>query len=312
MVVSSLLVAYSLHHFAPALQAQEYSVPAVTVAAEQSIGSLTVTSSGAERTRTIPPGAQHVPMLHLYMQASCDSAVTLEALNLQRRGLGDRRDIQSLYAVSGYQRLTRLRGVTSKDGSVQLRFRRLTIPPCQTLDVQILADFQPDSAVSGQHALVLRSVETDAVVRFQEDATIAPVRTAGITQGTIRATMLPLHGRVRVGGRRIVARLQLRAEGQGNHMVSAIRFTNAGSARNADLQNLYIQSGYRSSVFTVVPSMIGDTVTVPIQPPLQLSRGQSRIVTLRADVASGARRTLRFILEEPSDIVSTYSRRRLP
>ena len=311
MGVSSALLTLFIHHLTPIQQ----DVPAEPPSYIQARGSLTVHAFlGDGRTFSIPRGGQRIPMLTLQAQASCDADVNISSMNLQRKGLGDRNDITALYAMSSSYRVARPRTITRKDGRAQLRFRNLTIPACEKRTITILADFSEDSAIGGEHRIEfdgIRPIDANgAQVTVHTTIVSTLMRTAGYSSPTISVEPVQISNRITYGDSRIVGKFRLEADRNGSHAITGIRLKNLGTARNADLQNLYIETNADGRISSVVPSMVGDEVFFPIEPPLTIRRGRNKTIQVRADVRSGAQRTIQFGVEESSDVHATPLQRR--
>lgn len=263
---------------------------------------------------SVPPGAQRVTMLTLELSASCSGDIAIHGFTATHSGMGDVRDILSVYAMSDGRRLSRGRALNSGDGTVALTFRPvLTVPACGERTITVMADFSPDADRAGEHRMtVRRSADIDA-----EDATVAFVsvtdapirRTAGPSQGSVTVEFLPLLTRVTYGDRRTVARLRLTAEGAYDQVMDAVALTNDGSARGTDLQNLTLETS-RGQVLARLPSLSDRLAPFVLTAPLTLQRGQTVLLSVRADIRASRRRTIDFTLEEPSDLSSRRARTR--
>jgi len=262
----------------------------------------------AQIPASVPPGAQRVTMLMLNLSASCSGDIFVHGVTVTHGGMGAVRDLSSVYAMSDGQRISRGRALSSGDGSVTLTFRpALTVPACGEKDLSIMADFSPDAAVTGEHRLSLLSSGSidagDAIVTL-EGSVDAPVRrTAGTEQGSVTTEFLPLLQRITYGDHRIVARLRLTAEGTYDQIVDAITLTNDGSARDGDLQNLTLETS-RGQTLARLSSLREHLALFVLTTPLTMERGQVFLLTVRADVRAGRRRTVGFTLEEPGDLFS--------
>lgn len=258
--------------------------------------------------RTIQRGSQRVPMLHLTASASCEQDVPLYGLTLRKRGLGDPRDISAVYLAYQGQRISTGRRPSTR-GIVNVHLRNVTIPACKSIDFEVLADFSPDAAIAGEHWFTIDNgaqVDADAgriVIERSPHSPPRPRTTAGLRTGVISVEYPRLTNRVRYGENQTVARLTLNADGSSDHVLRSILLTNEGTARGLDLQNIYLSTS-QNRVTTVAPRMNGDTVHLTFDPPLLLEKNDSRTFSLRADIRASRRRTLRFVLEEPSDLVT--------
>ncbi len=255
----------------------------------------------------IPPGAGRIKMLELKMSASCGGAdVSVKEIKLIRRGLGDYRDILRVYAISENRRPGPSQQLNRKDGLIELRMSHLTVESCKEKIVDIYADFSGNASVSGEHRFIIAgagniiaAAKSIALIQGKEIERASDTKKiAGEEIGQISITYLPLTKRVTYGANRTVMRFSMKADGLDSHRVLAITIKNRGSARNLDLQNISLQGT------KVESSLEGDNVRLVFDPPLMLEKNQERLMIMKADVRASRRRTIDFIIEEPSDIES--------
>lgn len=309
-MISPLLVAYYMHQVTlPASsRVQPVRQPAAAVEAQSSVR---ITAQSLLVDGSIPPGAQRVPMLRVTIENSCEGSATIFGLELRRRGLGDRRDISAVHAVSEGSRISRSRPISRRNNQVSIPLRQYSVPACKTNVIYIYADFSRSASVAGQHAIELLNVESDATVSMRvQPAQSAVLSTVGSPVGELSVEYLRLHRRIRYGDRRTVARFRIEADSESDHLLTKITLTNQGTARDDNLQNLYLVTGRNRKVSPVIPKLVGDTATLRFDPPLALKRNQSRTFSLMSDVRSGIRRSIQFTVEEPSDIQARPLRRR--
>ncbi len=257
---------------------------------------------------SVPIGAQRVTMLTVRFTASCARDVHVAGLKVHHRALGDFRDIERVYAMAGTKRQTRTAPVIGTEGMATLRwFRGLTVKACETISMDIVADFSASAAAAGEHAFAIDSrddVDADAPVRIVVNPAGAPSVTipVGAVSGTVTFQYLPLPGTLAYGAARTVARLRLRADSREDQAVSAITFVNEGTARDGDLQNLLLETSGHTILSKTLPALEGDRVRVVLDPPLILTRNGIRQVQLLADIRASRRKTVRLIIQEPGDI----------
>ncbi|MFH1444785.1 MAG: hypothetical protein ABIG34_05385 [Candidatus Peregrinibacteria bacterium] len=262
---------------------------------------------------SVPTGAQRVEMIVLNLSASCSGGVAMHGVTVTHRGLGAIRDISSVYAMSDGVRVSRARALSSRDGTVTLTFRpAVVVPACGVRHLSIMANFSADASRAGEHRITLSGpgdIDAQNASVSLTSASRAPVRrTVGVNQGSVDVAFLPLLSRVRYGTHRTVARLRLTAE-EYDQAIDALTLTNDGSARAADLQNLTLETS-RGEVLARLSSLEDDRAPFVFSTPFIMKRGQMFLLTVRADVLASRRRTIGFMLEEPSDLVTRRSSRR--
>ena len=311
MIVSSALLSLFLHNVTLP-KAQE--LPSISSAIYEQQGSLSVVTGNASLVSSVAAGSQHIPMLSLTMTASCNADIPITAINIVRRGLGANSDIQSVYAESGNSRLSSARSISKRDGIVQLRLRRFTVPSCETRTVGIFVDFSADASIAGEHSISLAPIQPidagNARVSLQiADAPIVR-RTTGSVRSSVTVDMLDINQRISYGNRRTVARYRLTEEGNEQQQIQSIRFTNLGSASDNHLRNLYLQTSAGKRVSSILSQMEGDTAFITFDQPLIIASGRRLVFELKADIRASRSKTIQFTIEEPSDVRAIRVRNR--
>lgn len=276
--------------------------PASLFAAEPS---LTVTQRSASHG-SIPKGAQRVPFLTLTLEAACGADATVTELTVAHEGLGDSADIERVYVTEGRRRLTRSASIDASDRTALLRFRpALTIKGCGTRTINIAGDFASTAVAAGEHRLYVASpggITTSAVVTLSGRIEERPSVVRPKSVGTVSVSFLKLLQPLRYGNGRTLARFRLEADGEANQEIYAITFTNAGKASDKDLQNLSVRNRRGKFLTNVATAMDGDRVRLTFDPPLRIDRNDEVLLELKGDVKASNRRTVRFTIEEPSDL----------
>lgn len=277
---------------------------------------LSVVVHGPATPQSVPPGSQSVQMLQLDLRNESNGDIQVQTLNIRRRGLGDRLDIDGIYLVDDSGVRVSDRFAFQRDGTSEVRiWPPLIVPSDDTVTVHVLADFSRTAAISGEHRLWLAEPadidtgdDTEIVVTQGEAAT-GLIRTAG---GSVRSAIdvdYPgLNERIRYGKNRLVGRIRLTADGDDDKLVSSVTLTNQGSARGKDLQNIVIENNRGERLSNKVAMLGGrtkDTVTLVFDPPLPLEESSSMILNVRADALASRRKTIQLTVEEASDIRAT-------
>jgi hypothetical protein len=240
-----------------------------------------------------------------------DAEATLHSITLTHRGAGRTADIDRVYATFGDERLTDEVSINAADRRVTLRFvPSLHIAAMQSVSLTIFADMSPSAASASEHMLILMDpADVDAegkyVALMSTGANDSRARTAGPSRGTISVEYLDVSGPVRYGKRRTIARIRLSADAVEDHRLYSIILTNDGKARRADLQSLFVQSNRGSILTQTMPKLAGahgDTVKFLFTPPYPLGKNASVVLNVIADVSASRRKTIRLIVDEPSDI----------
>lgn len=257
-------------------------------------------------TGSVPKGAQRVALLRIDVSASCAGAGSVRELTLLHEGLGDASAIDRVYVTDGQKRLTRARAIDGSDGTVRLRFiPALTVAACTSRSLTVAADFSGDASASGEHRLSIELqtdvISDDALVTVTANDGAAPAVVRPKNVGTVTATVEGTNKPLRYGADRTLARIRVEADGEADQEIRSMMLTNRGKATDDDLRNLRIQSRKGAVLTNVAASMDGDAVRLTFDPPFRLGRNDAASLELKGDVRAGKRRTVRFVLEEPSD-----------
>jgi hypothetical protein len=255
---------------------------------------------------TVARGAQRVPLLHLDLQASCDGDRTVQSITLTHRGKGDARDLEGIYALQAGRRLTRAVTMDTRTGKAMLQLRAFTVPACKTSGLDVAGNFSIDAAAGGEHVLQLLEsadiISDAATVTVTEARAAASAVVAPVGQGTVTVEYLSLLQTPSYGSRRMVARIRLTGDATKDQTVRRIAFTNDGTAGDTDLRNLFLESSRGEMLTAQEDRMDGRTVALTFTPPLTLRRHEQKVLILRADIRASRRRTIQFVIDEPSDI----------
>lgn len=261
----------------------------------------------------IPRGAQRVRFLSLHFIASCESAVAIHEIRAHHFGLGDTSDFTGVYLLRGVERLTRSASISSDDHVVTLRPKGLMLQACGQMQLDIAADFQRDAAIGSEHQFEVLS-EADIVttagkltgkfpLRNLERANVSP-----LPEGGMSVTFLPLSGSTSAIAERSLAKIQVTSDNVSAHLISSITLTNEGTAKDREIRSLFITTKQDGTALTnTVFGLDGKEVTLRFTPPYLLPAGDSITFHLRGRRYT-RRKTVDFILKEPSDLVTESTR----
>ena len=310
-MISSLLLSYYLHQFTvPASSVHREDRSQEYIQSVEPEGNIIVEVQSTP-SQSVPPGSQRIAMMQLHLSSDCSADVPVYSISLQRRGMGSNADIDSLYVIHRGVRIPRERSISNRDGSVELRLQDFKIPACTAQDLIIAANFSADASPTGQHRLELASIDAgNSSVRIAKSATTMPSISTGTNPvGQIAVEYLSISKSIHYGSRQQIARFRLEADAEDDHEIQSITFTNKGSARDTDVQNVYVEFRNRQISSRVV-HLDGNKATLLFDPPIVLQKRQKLSFGLRADIRASRSRTLQFLIEEPSDIISTVARSR--
>lgn len=277
------------------------------------VGSGSLAVSIVPRTQqSVPQGAQRVPVLTIRLAASCAASVPVSAVTVRHSGLGSVADFLRVYVMDGEKRISATHAVPEKD-ALRIRLRAYALTACASRDLNVFADMASDAAAGGEHRFDLVTVDAKGSVEYSAQSSSSPASlrvTPSSTQFSVRIEFRPVLTPVYWGTDRIVARLLVSGGASADQEVTAMTFTNDGSARNADMQNLYMETSGHQQLSEPVPQMDGRTVRIVFDPPLKLPRNAAKLLHLRADVRASSSHTIEWTIDEPSDVEARTAGRR--
>lgn len=256
---------------------------------------------------SVARGAQRVPFLELAVTASCSDDAAIKSMRIRHEGKGSAADLARVYAVRDGVRISDSRTFSARDGRLTLRFKGASLEACDMQHIYIVGDLSADATPSGEHVLRIESSDDidagDMKVFFSTSTAADPIWTTPGIIGKVNAAFLPLLQSVRFGKNRTVARFTLTAE-EKDQVVSQITLTNDGKASNEDLTNFSIVDSKGDRLTEKTASMDGKIVTLRFVPGFLLRKNATKLLQLRADVNASRKGTIRFVVEEPSDIIA--------
>ena len=272
-------------------------------------GSLAVTVEETQTVGSVPKSATRIPFLTLNLSASCDKDIKVESIEIRHLGLGRVTDIAGLYAVTGFQRVTRSAHFDSNRISTSLRFHPLIIPKCGGVELRILGDIAASAETAGEHGIAL--IDADPVHSTAKQTTVTVgdsterILTVPENGGMLTARFLPVAKSLRYGRTETVARLQLTADSKTAHLLKKIMFTNQADARDMDLQWLKLETLSGSVLTPATPRMKGFTATLEFNPTYILHAGETLVLKLTAEIHASQSKKINLHLEQPSDLFAT-------
>jgi len=265
---------------------------------------ISVTAESIPST-SVPRGAQGVSILSLRMAASCEgSGSTLSSLTVRDTGVSASTDILGLYASVGGARATSVTSLNRQRQGV-LRFQPLRFLPCERKTVTVLADVSPTADIGSRHSFRIHAgdiVSPDASISASFPLLGATSAVAGPSRTSVQAEVLPPSRSPRYAANQELARIRLTVRGNKPLTPVTLTLSNEGSAMDADLRNMRLTTNSGKDVSTVVSSMSGRQVTLSFLPTVSLDPSSVTMLSFRGDVRASRRRTIRFVIEEPSDL----------
>lgn len=262
---------------------------------------------------SVPHGAQRVGLIQLKLEAGCDEDAVIREVIIKHAGLGSSSDIERVYLADGNRRISSSESFSSYNHTAVLRPMNLTAKKCQERTIEVRGDFSADAADGGEHRLIVSALRLSdgTLIHPSISAATLTAKTVPETTETVTVEYLPLLHNVRFGAGKTVARLKLSADNQKDQLIGAITLINDGSAKDSDLQNLRLMNGQKV-LSEILDHLDGSLARFALSQPLRIGRNTTVMLTVKADVRASAKRTIRFIVEEPSDIEATPEQRLRP
>jgi hypothetical protein len=285
---------------------------------EQGEGTLEVSlASTNPASDRVPGGAIGVVMTSVDLTASCEDDVIVSEITVLHEGFGASSDIQGVYAAVDGARLTRKRSVDNQDQTSVLRFQEpLVVESCDTVTVDIVADFELNAIAGSEHNFAIELPSDLQSNALDVDGTF-PVRgntfeIAAVDVGTIDFSYRSVSpSTTEVGATGVVlSKFELDASSNEDQTVYSITLEQNGSASDGDVTNLKIRRSDRTVLTNTVASTRGDFVTFVFDPPFTILEGASVTLEVIGDVTGGVGGTgdeILFELEEESDLFAVGS-----
>lgn len=263
---------------------------------------------------TVPKGANGVAMLSLDLKASCEDDVEIDNLTILHEGFGQTSDIAGVYVAVDGARQSRRRSIDSEDQTAEVRFiTPLVVQKCETVTLDVVADFNSSATVSGEHNLVVE-LPSDISSNAKSVDGNFPLRgntfkVAAVTSGQVDATYRTVSpDEVKVGETATpLARFELEADAVEDQTIYSITMEQAGTASDADVANLKVRRVDGTVISNTVASLVGDRATFVFDPPLTIKQGDSVTLEVVGDIVGGASDTVILQFEETSDIFAVGS-----
>ena len=263
---------------------------------------------------TVPKGAVGVVLLSVDFTASCDDSVAIENLTILHEGFGVETDIGGIYAAVNGARVTRKRTIDSEDQTSDLRFSSpLILDPCETVTVDIVADFVTNASTAAEHNLVVE-LPSDVFGNAQSVAGNFPLRgdtfrIAAVTSGTVSVTYRTVSpDEVEVGDVGVVVgKWEVSVNSTEDQTFYSMTLEQNSSASDGDFVNVAVRRTDGTILTNTVSQTVGDFITVVFDPPFTVLEGDKITLEVIADIVGGAGDAIIMHFEETSDLFAVGS-----
>ncbi|PJA67048.1 hypothetical protein CO157_06335 [Candidatus Peregrinibacteria bacterium CG_4_9_14_3_um_filter_49_12] len=263
---------------------------------------------------TVPKGAVGVVLLSTDFTASCDDSVTIENLTILHEGFGAVADVDGVYAAINGARVTRKRTIDSEDQTSDLRFSsNLVLDPCESVTIDIVADFSSTAQTSAEHNFVIE-LPSDVFGNAKDVSGNFPIRgstfrVAAVTSGIVTLTYRTISpDEVEVGDIGVViGKFEVSVNSTEDQTFYSMTLEQNSSASDGDFVNIAARRTDGTVLTNTVSQTVGDFVTVVFDPPFTVLEGDKITLEVIADLVGGAGDSIIVHFEETSDLFAVGS-----
>lgn len=250
------------------------------------------------------------PMVKLNFANATNGEVKVTTLKLTRTGIAADTDLTNVYLYKGNTKLAEMTSVSSRVYSFVNASGLFSINAGQTEDIMVKADIADN--LSGKSIGLGVASAADVVTNGGTVGGTFPVN--GNVMGTATVTDL---GRLTVGTAvtipssvdpgmtaREILRFNAIADNQ-NLQISYIKLTNVGTIANTDLANIKLMDGATQLGSTLNSLAADGTAVFDLgSASLAITSGNSKTLTVLADIVGGTNRNFKLTVQRQSDIVA--------
>lgn len=312
-LASAMLVGYMLMDFYQIHPAAEPVAP-TTFINESGKGELLVSLASAPLEGSVAKGASRVPLAVLNVSASCEADVKIDSIKFKHTGLGSTSDIDAVYLIDGFRRVSRAKAFDSRSGTAEVRIPALTIPKCGASRIDVMVDISPDADTAAEHGITIEQSSdihaTANTISLEYGDPTESVVTSPVEEGSVTVNFLPIDKRFRYGREETVARLQITSDNENAHLLKSITLTNKGNARDMNFIRFTLQKRDGTVLTPYAHRMDGRVVHLTFDPSFILEKGQTIVLLLKAQSNASISKQVDFVLEEESDLETKVYRPR--
>lgn len=263
---------------------------------------------------TLPKGAVGIAMLSVDFTASCTDDIQVEGLTLIHEGQGSQADITNAWMSVNGARVSRTRIFDSQDQTADVRFSSpLLVEACETVTVDLMADFLSTAATNGRHNYVVE-LASDVLSNAKQVSGTFPVRgetfeVAAVTSGIITVTYRSVTpSQVDVNDTDVViGKWEFSIDSTEDQTFYAVTLENTGTSSDGDFINIFVQRTDGTPLTETVSQSVGDYTTLTFDPPFTVLEGDKLTLDVVADIVEGAAMNIILSFEETNDVFAVGS-----
>ncbi|MDQ7815057.1 MAG: hypothetical protein RDU25_04620 [Patescibacteria group bacterium] len=272
-------------------------------------GALTVAlASDTPAGMTVPYNAASVPLVKVNLTAG-SSDVTVTGLRFHRVGVGASADFSNVYLYNqDGVRLTTGRTINSSTNIVEFNALTITVPAGGMKSVYVYGDFSSPASTGGEHSF---EVQDAASVVVSGSATVGgsfPVRGNVFVVGSVASARLDVTkgatpANPTIGSKEVeISNFKLTAN-TNDVSVSQVTLYQGGSITNSDLTNFKLYQG-STLVASAAAVESNGRIVLKFSPAYTIANGNTKVFSLKADVAGRASRTIKTYVEYTTDVTA--------
>ncbi|MFA6526119.1 MAG: hypothetical protein WCT26_01750 [Candidatus Buchananbacteria bacterium] len=248
-----------------------------------------------------------VPMLAVNLTASTAGDVKVTGMTFERTGISNDTDVSTSYLYDGTTKLVEGGSISSKVLTFNYASGIITIPAGQTKTVWLKIDTAINTSAGKSIGFNLTGVTSNATSVSGTAQTGNLMSTALVTDmgyAVISSGDVPTADQTTVNSNETdfeVYKVTLTATDQ-DMQLEGLRLTEIGSIGKDDLTNIKLMYGgtvLATASFNDNMELYFDLSSAPFQ----IAKGNSKTLSLRADIVKGSTRTFKFSIQYASDIV---------
>ncbi len=255
-----------------------------------------------------------IGVMKLHFTAPADGDVVVKGLKFSRSGISADADFQDVYLYDGDgfgTLLAKANSIASGKVIFSVDAGLFTVPKGGSKDIYVRADMATNVSSGKTFAFALAAADVTPV---SSGTTVS----GSVTSGTFTVAAVADLGRLEIKNVNPTAattvdpqdnyeawRFQVKGVDQ-TMLLKSLKITNAGSIGASDLQNFKLMDS-ATQLGATAASMTSNVLTFDFTSMadggLKLTSGQSKQLSLRADIKAGTNRTFRFSVRNSTDVV---------
>jgi len=266
----------------------------------------------ADSTGTGGDGAQaQASMLTANFTAGTDGDVSVTTVKVKRGGISADADIANAYLYEGATRIAEMTNISATYISFVNASGLFTVSKGTTKAITVKMDVANGTSAGKTIAFAINAA-SDVVAGSAAVSGSFPIMGNNMTTATVadlgKITIATVSNSTTVdpGQTGFEVWKFSAVAGDQKVSVSSLKVTNVGSVATTDLTNIKLMDGATQLGATAATLGVDGTVTFDMSAsPLTITAGQTKNLSVKADIIGGTTRTFRFSIQRSADIVAT-------